>query len=71
MKTEKIQVEYEKDALDQIAEIAAKINMETENIGARRLHTIMEKLMEDISFNAPENPGLIKIDRKYVPAKAQ
>ncbi len=69
LETEKIQVEYEKDALDEIAEIAAKINMETENIGARRLHTIMEKLMEDISFNAPENPGLIKIDRKYVQQK--
>ncbi|MBP5449398.1 MAG: HslU--HslV peptidase ATPase subunit, partial [Spirochaetales bacterium] len=50
-----------------LAEYATKVNSDTENIGARRLHTIMEKLFEDISFNAPELENkVINIDKDYV-----
>jgi len=60
-------VEFTKDAIDEIAEIAEKVNEDSENIGARRLHTIMEKVMEDISFAAPNiKEKRILIDRKYV-----
>jgi ATP-dependent HslUV protease ATP-binding subunit HslU len=67
METEGVLVEFTKDAIDEIAEIAEKVNEESENIGARRLHTIMEKVMEDISFAAPNiKEKRILIDRKYV-----
>lgn len=67
METEGIQVEYTEDAVDEIAEIAEKVNEDAENIGARRLHTVMEKVMEDISFKAPNiKKKKIPIDRKYV-----
>ncbi|NLM42480.1 MAG: ATP-dependent protease ATPase subunit HslU [Clostridiales bacterium] len=52
--TEGIEIEFEKEAINEIAEIAAKMNEETEDIGARRLYTVMEKLFEDLSFKAPE-----------------
>jgi len=53
--------------VDEIAEIAYELNQTTENIGARRLSTVMEKLMEDISFSANEHKGeTIRIDRDYV-----
>jgi len=55
--TEGITLEMKADALAQIADIAAEVNSRTENIGARRLHTVMEKLLEDISFKAPEMSG--------------
>lgn len=54
LKTEEVILEFTDDAIDKIAEYAFKLNSEMENIGARRLHTILEKLLEDISFNAPE-----------------
>jgi ATP-dependent HslUV protease ATP-binding subunit HslU len=67
LETEGIQVEYTEDAVDEIAEIAEKVNEDAENIGARRLHTVMEKVMEDISFKAPNiKKKKILIDRKYV-----
>jgi ATP-dependent HslUV protease ATP-binding subunit HslU len=67
METEGIQVEYSEDAIDEIAEIAEKVNEDAENIGARRLHTVMEKVMEEISFKAPNiKKKKIPIDRKYV-----
>lgn len=67
LETEGIQVEYKEDAVDEIAEIAEKVNEDAENIGARRLHTVMEKVMEDISFKAPNiKKKKILIDRKYV-----
>lgn len=67
LETEGIQVEYTEDAVDEIAEIAEKVNEDAENIGARRLHTVMEKVMEDISFKAPNiKKKKIPIDRKYV-----
>ena len=54
MKTEGIDLEFAPEAVEKIAEISAQINEKTENIGARRLYTIMEKLLDDISFKAPE-----------------
>ena len=66
METEGVQIEFLDDAIDELAEIAYKVNVETENIGARRLHTIMEKLLEELAFNAPELSGKITIDRNYV-----
>ena len=66
---ENVQVVFQDEALDEIADIAEKVNTDTENIGARRLHTILERLMEDISFHAPEAPGEIIITRGYVREK--
>ena len=54
MRTEGVELEFTKDAIDTIAEIACQINEESENIGARRLHTVMEQLLEEVSFTAPE-----------------
>lgn len=67
MGTEGLRVEFSQDASEEIAEIAEKVNESTENIGARRLHTVMEKVMEEISFSAPDiKKKKIKIDKKYV-----
>jgi ATP-dependent HslUV protease ATP-binding subunit HslU len=67
MDTEGLHVAFTKDAIEQIAEIAEKVNETTENIGARRLHTVMEKVMEEISFSASDlKKKKIKIDQKYV-----
>lgn len=54
LRTEDIEVEFSDDAIREIAKIAESVNKNTENIGARRLHTILEKLLEDLSFEAPE-----------------
>ncbi len=68
--TEGIELEFTADAIETIAELAQKVNEVTENIGARRLHTVMEKLLEEISFNAPDlKEKKIKIDNKYVREK--
>lgn len=68
--TEDIKLVFTADAIDEIASIASEVNEETENIGARRLHTVMEKLLEDISFNAPDlGSEEIEIDRDYVREK--
>lgn len=65
--TEGVDVSFAEDAIDEIAEIAEKVNEDAENIGARRLHTIMEKVMEEISFKAPNiKKKKIPINRKYV-----
>jgi ATP-dependent HslUV protease ATP-binding subunit HslU len=70
LKTEEVELDFEKDAIYEIAEIAQKINELTENIGARRLYTVMEKLLEDISFYAPEMRGQrIIITKSYVREK--
>lgn len=72
LKTEDIEVEFTDDAIEKIAEYAYKINSSTENIGARRLHTIVEKVMEDISFDAPYLKGQkIIINAKYVQEKIE
>lgn len=71
MATEGLRLEFTDDALDAIAEIAFRLNERLENIGARRLHTVMEKLMEDIAFETcdlPE-PKTFTIDAAYVHAK--
>ena len=68
--TEEVTIEFAEDSIEEIAEIAAMVNDKTENIGARRLHTILEKLLEDISFEAPEKKGShILINRAYVQDK--
>ncbi len=68
--TEDVHLDFTADAIDEISEIAAQVNDKTENIGARRLHTILEKLLEDISFEAPERKnGSLNIDRRYVKEK--
>lgn len=65
--TENVTLAFGDDAIDEIALIAAQVNEKTENIGARRLHTILEKLLEEISFAAPERSGeSIMIDRGVV-----
>ena len=67
MATEGVNVDFTEDAIDEIAEIAEKVNEDAENIGARRLHTVMEKVMEEISFKAPNiKKKKIPINRKYV-----
>jgi len=67
---ENIKVEFTVDAIERLAEIAFKVNEQTENIGARRLHTVMEELLEDLSFNAPDiTEKKIIINEKYVNAK--
>jgi ATP-dependent HslUV protease ATP-binding subunit HslU len=68
--TEEMAIEFTEEAIDEIAGIAAAVNEKTENIGARRLHTVIEKLLEDISFEAPERKnGRLLIDREYVRQK--
>lgn len=68
--TEGVQIEFSKDSLEEIAKIAYTVNEQTENIGARRLQTIMEKLLEDLLFDAPDNSDkAIIIDQIYVDAK--
>jgi len=70
LKTENIDMIFKDDAIGEIAEIASLVNERTENIGARRLYTIMEKLLDDISFDAPDlNDKEIVIDADYVKGK--
>ncbi|MBA4349462.1 MAG: HslU--HslV peptidase ATPase subunit [Thermodesulfovibrio sp.] len=70
LETEDVKLEFTPDAIDEIAGIAATVNEKTENIGARRLHTVLERLLEDISFNAPEmKDEKIVIDREHVQQK--
>ncbi|HSB35178.1 MAG TPA: ATP-dependent protease ATPase subunit HslU, partial [Nitrospirota bacterium] len=65
--TEEIELGFSADAIEEIAGIAAQVNERTENIGARRLHTIMERLLDEISFDAPEKKGAkILINAGYV-----
>jgi ATP-dependent HslUV protease ATP-binding subunit HslU len=65
--TEGVQLEFTKDSLEEIARFAFRVNEGTENIGARRLHTIMERVLDQISFDASEKKGeLVKIDASYV-----
>ena len=70
LKTEDIDVEFTDEAIERIAEIAFEVNQETDNIGARRLHTILEKLLEDLSFEAPDiNLTTVEITASYVDDK--
>ncbi len=70
LETESVKVKFTEDGIAEIAEMAALINERTENIGARRLYTMMEKLLDEISFDAPEMSGKsMVIDAKYVREK--
>jgi ATP-dependent HslUV protease ATP-binding subunit HslU len=70
--TEGLKIEITDDAIDEIAEASFLVNEQTENIGARRLYTVLEKLLEDISFNAPSfKKKQFTIDKKYVKKKLQ
>ena len=70
LETEGIKLVFSDDALEEVAKFAAQVNETSENIGARRLHTIMEKLLEEISFEGPDlKKKSIKIDRAYVRAQ--
>jgi ATP-dependent HslUV protease ATP-binding subunit HslU len=67
MATENVTLSFTDDAIEEIARISADVNASVENIGARRLHTILEKILEDISFNAPDNDGSdVSIDAAFV-----
>ena len=67
LETEGLKLEFTKDSLEQIANFAARVNETTENIGARRLHTIMERVLDEISFSAPEMKERdVRIDGDYV-----
>ena len=70
MKTEGVELEFTKDAIDTIAEIACQINEDSENIGARRLHTVMEQLLEEVSFTAPDlNGQKISVTPEYIQSR--
>jgi ATP-dependent HslUV protease ATP-binding subunit HslU len=67
LQTEGVTLDFTKEAIEAIADAAVKVNSSVENIGARRLQTIMERLVEEISFEAPDKSGTsIKIDADYV-----
>ena len=67
LETEGIKLTFSDDALEAVAQFAARVNEQTENIGARRLHTIMEKLLEEISFEGPDlKKKIVHIDAAYV-----
>jgi len=67
LETEGVKLEFTPDALEEVAHFAFRVNESTENIGARRLHTIMERLLDEISFDAPEKKGQqVNIDAEYV-----
>ena len=69
LQTEGVGLEFTTDAVDRLAEIAAQVNERQENIGARRLHTVLERLLDTLSYEAPDRDGQqISIDRAYVDA---
>lgn len=70
LQTEDVEISFADEAIDRIAEIACQINSEMEDIGARRLYTVMEKLLEDLSFDAPDlEEKTVKIDASYIDDK--
>ena len=67
LKTEEVTLEFNNEAIDALADLTVSVNRSVENIGARRLHTVMEKLLDEVSFTASDNPGqVLTIDRDYV-----
>jgi len=67
LKTENVDLEFSEDGIDTIAKIASEVNATVENIGARRLHTIIEKILDDISFTATDRSGeKIVINKDYI-----
>jgi ATP-dependent HslUV protease ATP-binding subunit HslU len=70
LETEGVKLEFQPSAIKRLAEIAWQVNEKTENIGARRLHTVMEKLLEDVSYDAAKHSGqTIEIDAAYVDSR--
>lgn len=69
LKVDGVELEFVDDGIDEIAQAAFIMNQQQENIGARRLHTVIEEILEDISFEAPDFPKKIIIDRDYVKNK--
>jgi len=70
LETEGVHVEFTPDAIQELARLAAEVNQSTDNIGARRLHTILEKLLEDLSFEAPDiHLEVVQITPDYVKQK--
>jgi ATP-dependent HslUV protease ATP-binding subunit HslU len=66
LKTENVDIEFTPDGVDEIAQIAEEVNQNTEDIGARRLHTILERLLENLLFEADKINHDVEIDREYV-----
>ena len=67
MATEEVNLEFTDDGIQRLAQLAYEVNERTENIGARRLHTVMEKLLEELSYEATSNGGkTVVIDTTYV-----
>ena len=71
LKTEEVALEFRPEAIRRLAEIAWQVNERTENIGARRLHTVMERLLEEVSFDAGRHARAVTIDAAYVDARLQ
>ena len=72
LETEGVRIEFQKDGLDALADIAWQLNQSTQNIGARRLHTVLERLLEDVSFEGPELNGQnVLVNRDYVTDKLE
>ena len=70
LKTEEVELEFADDAIDSLAEFAYRVNQTTQNIGARRLYTILERLLEDLSFESPHKQmGKVTITAEYVQDK--
>ena len=69
--TEGVTLDFREDGINQIAQFAMEVNERSENIGARRLHTVLEKLLDDVSYEAPEQSGSVVIDGQYVRNKLQ
>ncbi len=69
--TEDVTLEFADDAIDQLARFAMQVNEQSENIGARRLHTVLERLLEDVSYAAPDTTGTVAIDAAYVRDRLQ
>jgi len=68
--TESVTVTFDDSAIEEIARVASDVNTRTENVGARRLHTIMERLLDEVSYHAPERAGSsVRIDAEYVRAR--
>lgn len=70
LETEGVEVHFEESGIQRLAEIAFQVNETTENIGARRLHTVIEHLLEEVSFNAPDKNGeVVMVDRDFVESR--
>jgi ATP-dependent HslUV protease ATP-binding subunit HslU len=72
LETEKVELEYTPDGIEALADYAFQVNQSTQNIGARRLYTIMERLLEEVSFDAPDmKKRRVKIDAAYVKGRLE